>query len=81
MVFRTANPDATQELLKARGFHLEQLDDSDGELEALYIKERPSGASIYVTVPINCDSINEDALVQIMKTANIPQSDYSYLLS
>lgn len=81
MAFRTANPDAIQELLKANGFRLEQLDDSDGEVEALYIKERPGGVSIYITVPVNCDSISEDVLIQIMETAKIPQSEYSYLLT
>jgi len=74
-----AHPDAIQDLLKEKGFHLEKLDDSEGEVEALYIKPRPSGASIYVTVPVNCDFVSEDVLMRIMETAQIPQSEYHHL--
>jgi len=75
-----AHPDAIQILLKEKGFHFEKLDDSDDEMEALYIKGRPGGTSIYITIPVNCEDISEDVLLKIMETAHIPRSEYNYLL-
>ena len=76
-----AHPDVIQELLKENGFQFETLDDSDGELEALYIKAKAGGASIYVTIPINCDNISDDVLIKDMETARSPQTEYAHLLT
>jgi len=80
MSSRRAKPTAVCEILENQGFRFGSIDDADGEAEALYIKPRAGGASIYVTAPINCDFINESVVHEIMKTAKIPEEDYNHIL-
>ncbi len=69
------------QLLLQEGFGLEQLQDQADPTEALFIKPRPGGSTIYVTVPLHCDTIPNSVIRRIMITAGIPEPKYRHLLA
>lgn len=80
MTIKKIKTDAVSNVLEQEGFHLEQMVDTKGETEALFMKPRPGGTSIFVTVSMNCDCYTERALRRLMATAGIPLDKYKHLL-
>jgi len=72
--------DAAIKLLKKNGFRIENFR-VEGGTEALYLKPRPGGSSIYITIPMNQDIVPNFVVEVWMKKAGKPREEYSYLLS
>jgi len=66
-------------LLKKNGFRLENIQ-SEEATEALYLKPRPGGSSIYITIPVNQDLVPNFVFETWMKKAGKPRKEYSHLL-
>lgn len=71
--------DQLSDLLEEYGFGLQGLQTESEPSEALFLKPRP-GASVYVTVPLDCDVITDSVIETIMATAQIPIIKWRHLL-
>lgn len=71
--------DEITSILEAHGFSLENIQTDNDPSEALFIRPR-AGLSVYVTVPLDCESLPDTVIQTIMTTAQIPAIHWRQLL-